>query len=58
MMHGEFVKSERHEGGFNTYGFEWIRLNDVNCMLKLLLRHSQTFGILLRTFGVLLVQRS
>jgi hypothetical protein len=50
--------SEGREGCLYRCGLEWIRLNDVDSKLKLLFRESQTFDVLLRTFGVLLGQQS
>jgi hypothetical protein len=37
-------------GDLNRHGLKWIRLNDVDSRLKLLLRHGQTIGVLLKTF--------
>jgi hypothetical protein len=52
------VKSEGRRGSFVRCGLEWIWLHDVDSRLKLLFRHGRTFSLLLRTFSVMLDQRS
>jgi len=46
-MHGGVRKFEGHGGDLNRRGLKGIRLNDVNSRLKLLLRYSYTFSVLL-----------